>query len=61
MAIRVAVLHTSAKFLLPPSKDVKLTQAIHLAGVGMILSLIPLPLIAPILFVAYAAKIYDEN
>lgn len=27
----------------------------------MILSLIPLPLIAPILFVAYAAKIYDEN
>jgi hypothetical protein len=59
--VRVAVLHAAAKFLLPPSRDVRLTQAIHLAGIGILLSIIPIPLIGPILFVAYAAKIYDED
>lgn len=59
--VRVAVLHASAKFLLPPSRDVRITQAIHLAGIGILLSLIPIPLIGPILFIAYAAKIYDED
>lgn len=59
--IRAAVIHASAKFLLPPSRDVKITQALHLAGIGILLSLIPLPLIGGILFIGYAAKIYDED
>lgn len=60
-AIRVAVIHASAKFLLPPSRDVKLFDAIHLAGVGIILAFIPIAFLEAILFIAYAAKIYDET
>ncbi len=60
-AIRVAVIHAAAKFMLPPSRDVKLTQALKLAGLGILLGLIPFPVIGGILFIGYAAQIYDDD
>lgn len=60
-AIRVAVIHASAKFLLPPSRDISLFDAIHLAGIGVILAILPIAFLEAILFIAYAARIYDES
>ncbi len=60
-AIRVAVIHASAKWLLPPSRDVRLTQALKLAGIGILLGLIPFPIIGAILFIGYAARIYNDD
>ena len=60
-AVRVAVIHASALYLLPPSRDVRLTQAIHLAGVGIVLSLLPIGFFAGILFIGYASRIYNDD